>query len=109
MTKEYYLIMFSGRHSALGIPGSLPWLGIQIPLFALFRRWTIIFLYVPRLRSPSTAALYSVPLVATLFFPMFSPQDAAEARLKSYLEAARLSNKTLYSFRYGGAITMALT
>ena len=35
--------------------------------------------------------------------------DAAEARLKSYLDAAGLSNKTLYSFRCGGAITMALT
>ena len=35
--------------------------------------------------------------------------DAAEARLKSYLEAAGLSNKTLYSFRCGGGITMALT
>ena len=63
-----------GKHSALGIPGSLPWRGIQILLFALFRRWTIIFLYVPRWRSPSTVALYSVPLMATLFFPMFSPQ-----------------------------------
>ena len=35
--------------------------------------------------------------------------DAAEARLKSYLQAAGLSNKTLYSFRCGGAITMAVT
>ena len=38
--------------------------------------------------------------------------DAAEARSKSYLEAAGLSNKTLYSFRCGGGgggITMALT
>ena len=30
--------------------------------------------------------------------------DAAEAGLKSYLEAAGLSNKTLYSFRCGGAL-----
>ena len=58
MTKEYYLIMFSGRHSTLGIPGSLPWQGIQIPLFPLFKRWTIILLHVPRLRSPFTVALY---------------------------------------------------
>ena len=35
--------------------------------------------------------------------------DAAEAWLKSYLEAARLSNKILHSFCRGGAITMALT
>ena len=35
--------------------------------------------------------------------------DAVKAWLKSYLEAARLSNKTLYSFRRSGAITMALT
>ena len=35
--------------------------------------------------------------------------DAAEAWLKSYLEAARLSNNILNSFRRGGAITMALT
>ena len=35
--------------------------------------------------------------------------DAAEARLKTYLTAAGLTNKTLYSFRCGGAITMALT
>lgn len=35
--------------------------------------------------------------------------DAAKAHLKSYLEAAGLSRKTLYSFRCGGAITMALT
>ena len=35
---QYYLIMFSGRHSALGIPRSLPWRGIPIPPFALYRR-----------------------------------------------------------------------
>ena len=35
--------------------------------------------------------------------------DADEARLKGYLSEAGLSNKTLYSFRCGGAITMALT
>ena len=35
--------------------------------------------------------------------------DSAEARLKSYLEAARLSNMILYSFRRGGAIIMALS
>ena len=35
--------------------------------------------------------------------------DAAEARLKGYLSEAGLSNRTLYSFRCGGAITMALT
>ena len=35
--------------------------------------------------------------------------DAAETRLKGYLSEAGLSSKTLYSFRCGGAITMALT
>jgi len=35
--------------------------------------------------------------------------DAAEARLTDYLSEAGLSNKTLYCFRCGGAITLALT
>ena len=36
--------------------------------------------------------------------PLFRATDAAEARLKSYLEAAGLSNKPLYSFLCGGAL-----
>lgn len=35
--------------------------------------------------------------------------EAAEARLKTYLTETGFSNRTLYSFRCGGAITMALT
>ena len=58
-------------------------------------------------------SLHSSPLFSATrgnaVFPDVFSTDAAEARLKSYLEAARLSNKTLYSFRHGGAITMALT
>ena len=58
-------------------------------------------------------SLHSSPLFSATrgnaVFPDVFSTDVAEARLKSYLEAARLSNKTLYSFRRDGAITMALT
>ena len=58
-------------------------------------------------------SLYSGPLFrasrGNAVLPDVFTTDAAEARLKSYLEAARLSNKILYSFRRSGAITMALT
>ena len=58
-------------------------------------------------------SLHSGPLFSATrgkaVFPDVFSTDAAEAQLKSYLEAARLSNKTLYSFRHGEAITMALT
>ena len=37
------------------------------------------------------------------------PSDAAEARLKTYLAELPIGKKTLYSFRCGSAITMALT
>ena len=37
------------------------------------------------------------------------PTDAAEARLKTYLADLPIGKKTLYSFRCGSAITMALT
>ena len=37
------------------------------------------------------------------------PSDAAEARLKTYLADFPIGKKTLYSFRYESAITMALT
>ena len=37
------------------------------------------------------------------------PSDAAEARLKTYLADLPIGKKTLYSFRCGSAITMALT
>ena len=50
----------------------------------------------------------STPLKEMSFFLTLFP-DAAEARPKSYLEAAGLSHKTLSSFRCRGAITMALT
>ena len=53
----------------------------------LFRRWTIIFLYVPRLRAPSDSGpLFRATRGNTVLSDVFST-DAAEARLKSYLEA----------------------
>ena len=37
------------------------------------------------------------------------PTDAAESSLKTYLTGLPIGKKTLYSFRCGSAITMALT
>ena len=58
-------------------------------------------------------SVHSDPLFRTsqgnIILPDPFSTDAAEARLKSYLEAAGLSHKTLYSFRCGRAITMVLT
>ena len=58
-------------------------------------------------------SVHSGPLFRTtqgnIILPYPFSTDAAEARLKSYLEAAGLSHKILYSFRCGGAITMAIT
>ena len=58
--------------------------------------------------SVSTGPLFRATCGQSVLIDAFST-DAAEARLKTYLTAAGLSNKTLYSFRCGGAITMALT
>ena len=58
--------------------------------------------------SVSNGPLFRATSGRTVLLDAFST-DAAEARLKTYLTAAGLSNKTLYSFRCGGAITMALT
>ena len=58
--------------------------------------------------SVHTGPLFQATPGSSVLTEPFST-DVAEARLKCYLEAARLTNKTLYSFHYGGAITMALT
>ena len=58
--------------------------------------------------SVSTSPLFRATCGQSVLIDAFST-DAAEARLKTYLTAAGLTNKTLYSFRCGGAITMALT
>ena len=100
--------MFSGRHSALGIPGSFV---ARHPNSAICPVQALDD-YIP-ICTAIKISLHSSPLFSATrgnaVFPHVFPTDAAEARLKSYLEAARLSNKTLYSFRRGGAITMALT
>ena len=58
-------------------------------------------------------SVHSGPLFRTAQGNIVLPEpfstDATEAHLKSYLEAAGISHKTLYSFRCGGTITMALT
>ena len=65
------------------------------------------------IRTALKISVHSGPLVRStqgnIVLPDPFSTDAAEARLKSYLEAAGLSHKTLYSFCCGGAITMALT
>ena len=100
--------MFSGRHSALGIPGSFV---ARHPNSAICPVQALDD-YIP-ICTAIKISLHSSPLFSATrgnaVFPHVFSTDAAEARLKSYLEAARLSNKTLYSFRRGGAITMALT
>jgi len=58
--------------------------------------------------SVSAGALFRATSGQSILIEAFSTA-AAEARLKTYLMAAGISNKTLYSFRCGGAITMALT
>ena len=58
--------------------------------------------------SVSTGPLFRTSCGQSILIDAFSTV-AAEARLKTYLTAAGLSNKSLYSFRCGGAITMALT
>ena len=66
---------------------------------------------VARLRSPwITALCFGRPVETESFLMPFQQMLLNPAfRLKGYLSEAGLSNKTLYSFRCGGAITMALT
>ena len=57
------------------------------------------------IRTAIKISVHSGPLCrATRGNAVLSDVSSTEARLKSYLEAAGLSNKTLYSFRCGGAL-----
>ena len=57
------------------------------------------------IRTAIKISVHSGPLFrATRGNAVLSDVFSTEARLKSYLEAAGLSNKTLYSFRCGGAL-----
>ena len=95
MTKASYLIMSSEKHPS---PSNRPVKALD-DYMATCRAIKI---------SVENGPLFRTTSGNRVLLDAFST-DAAEARLTDYLSEAGLSNKTLYCFRCGGAITLALT
>ena len=110
MTRVSFLTTFSGRPSVQAIVRSSPSPDILINFSACPVKVLEDYMTICQAIkiSVSNGALFRATCGQSILIDAFST-DAAEARLKTYLTAAGLSNKTLYSFRGGGANTMALT